>query len=204
MIVFSVNKLAKSYGPRGVFHSLSFSSSSGSITAITGPNGSGKSTLSRVLMGLTPPSSGKITVTAEGREVDIDRRLRLMATVTPYFSLYEALTGAENFVFFHRLRGRKAGSGEIDRWLDVFGLGGRGNDPLGDYSSGMRQRLKFAISVSLKPEILFLDEPASNLDSAGKEIVFAELLKLKAETVIFWATNEPEELQYADKVVRLV
>ena len=67
----------------------------------------------------------------------------------------------------------------------------------------MRQRLKFAISLALNPDILFIDEPASNLDQDGKQIVFREVGALKPTTLIFWATNEPDELAYAERVVRL-
>ncbi|HSH00492.1 MAG TPA: ABC transporter ATP-binding protein [candidate division Zixibacteria bacterium] len=203
MISFAVNNLAKRFGPRGVFRDLTFEVTQGQTIAITGPNGSGKSTLSKILMGLLPPSAGAISVTLNGAELTHAERMRHMAAVTPYFNLYEALTGYENFLFFARLRDREFTTAALDDWLLRFGLGGRGADMLGEYSSGMRQRLKFAIALALDPEILFVDEPASNLDQDGKSIVFREISALKQSTLIFWATNEPEELSYADKVVRL-
>jgi len=209
MITFKTDNLAKRFGSRGIFRNLSFEAHTGSVIALTGPNGSGKSTLSKILMGLLPASAGTITVTAdtassESVSLSLAERMSLTAAVTPYFSLYEALTGYENFAFFANLRNREFDVEQAESWLTTFGLAGRGDDALGSYSSGMRQRMKFAISFALEPEMLFLDEPASNLDQSGKAIVFEQAQKLKKSALIFWATNEPEELQYADKVVRLV
>ncbi len=203
MLTLKTDKLAKRFGNRGIFSNLSFEAQTGSVIALTGPNGSGKSTLSKILMGLLPASAGTITVTADNRELSLHERMSRTAVVTPYFNLYEALTGYENFSFFSSLRNQTYDLDSAERWLETFGLAGRGEDALGSYSSGMRQRLKFAISFALEPEMLFLDEPASNLDKSGKAIVFEQAQKIKKNALIFWATNEPEELQYADRVVRL-
>ena len=203
MLTYKADNLAKRFGNRGIFRNLTFEATTGSVIALTGPNGSGKSTLSKILMGLLPASAGTISVSLDETTLSLHERMIRTAAVTPYFNLYEALTGYENFAFFARLRDRKYDPAHAEKWLATFGLAGRGDDALGGYSSGMRQRLKFAISFALKPEILFLDEPGSNLDTNGKAIVFSETQKLKSHTLIFWATNEPEELQYADRVVRL-
>jgi heme exporter protein A len=209
MLTFKTDNLAKRFGSRGIFRKLSFEAQTGSVVALTGPNGSGKSTLSRILMGLLPASAGTITVTSktmnnESRELSLHERMTRTAAVTPYFNLYDALTGFENFAFYTRLRDRTFDLERAEGWLETFGLAGRGEDALGSYSSGMRQRLKFAVSFALEPDMLFLDEPGSNLDQSGKAIVFEQAQKIKPSALIFWATNEPEELQYADKVVRLV
>lgn len=204
MITFSVKNLAKRFGPRGVFRDLTFEAKTGSIVAITGPNGSGKSTLSKILMGLLPSSSGEIVASNGDSTLTLAERMERTAAVTPYFSLYEALTGYENLRFFTGLRGLTLSRAEMDSWLERFGLAGRGEDYVGGYSSGMRQRLKFAIAFAQQPQILFLDEPASNLDESGKAIVFDQAKKMSEKALIFWATNEPDELQYADRVVRLV
>ncbi len=213
MITFRTDNLAKRFGSRGIFRNLSFEAHTGSVIALTGPNGSGKSTLSKILMGLLPASAGTITVTSTipsvsedsvSQELSLAERMLRTEAVTPYFSLYDALTGYENFAFFARLRNKDFDVKHAESWLSTFGLAGRGDDAVGSYSSGMRQRMKFAISFALEPEILFLDEPASNLDQSGKAIVFEQAQKIKSNALIFWATNEPDELQYADKVVRLV
>lgn len=203
MLFFKADNLAKHFGNRGVFRNLTFETRTGAVIALTGPNGSGKSTLSKILMGLLPASAGTITVTVENRALSLPERMSRTAVVTPYFNLYDALTGYENFAFFARLRDRTYEIDFAESWLERFGLAGRGEDALGDYSSGMRQRLKFAISFALEPDMLFLDEPGSNLDQAGKAIVFEQAQRIKERALIFWATNEQDELQYADKVVRL-
>lgn len=203
MLEYSVQNLSKRFGSRGIFHDLTFISSTGSITAIAGPNGSGKSTLCKILMGLLPQSDGEIAVSRDNSVLSLQQRLDLTSVVTPYFNLYEPLTGDENFEFFAKVRGKSIDPKSREQWLERFGLGGRGADFVGAYSSGMRQRLKFAVALALEPELLFIDEPASNLDDSGKEIVFREVTALRDRALIFWATNETNELSFADRVVRL-
>ena len=203
MISLETHSLAKRFGTRGVFRDLTFSASLGQTIAISGPNGSGKSTLLKTLLGLVEPSEGTITVSGAGRELTRAQRLEMSAAVTPYFSLYEALSGAENFIFFCRLRGVSCSENDIESALQTFGLAGRGADRVSGYSSGMRQRLKFALALFLKPKLLFVDEPGVNLDDDGREIVFRELKKHHDSALIFWATNESDELAHADRIIEL-
>lgn len=203
MISLKTDALAKRFGARGVFRDLTFSASLGQTIAISGPNGSGKSTLLKTLLGIVEPSEGTITVSDSDRRLTRAERLDISVAVTPYFNLYEALSGAENFIFFCRLRGAGCSENDIESALETFGLGGRGSDRVGGYSSGMRQRLKFALALFLKPKLLFVDEPGANLDDDGREIVFRELGKLHDRALIFWATNESDELVHADRIIKL-
>ncbi len=203
MITLKTQALAKRFGTRGVFRDLTFSASVGQTIAISGSNGSGKSTLVKTLLGIVEPSEGTISVTDSERELTRAERLDISAAVTPYFNLYEALSGAENFIFFCRLRGLSCSANDIESALGVFGLSGRGADRVSGYSSGMRQRLKFALALFLKPKLLFVDEPGVNLDDDGREIVFRELKKHHDRALIFWATNESDELVHADRIIKL-
>jgi heme exporter protein A len=87
--------------------------------------------------------------------------------------------------------------------LERVGLAGRGGDPVSEYSSGMRQRLKYAQALLHRPPLLFLDEPTANLDEAGSSIVADIIAEQKMRGVLVLATNEPEEVAFGDEVLHL-
>jgi len=203
MLTLQAKNLSKRFGQRIIFRNISFDNKAGRIIGIAGPNGSGKSTLLKILMGLTMPSSGEIIACDENDRLKASQRMDISAAVTPYFDLYEPLSGLEHLNFFRKLRGLAPEDSQNERWLETFEIAERAKDPVSVYSSGMRQRLKLALAFSLSPRILFLDEPASNLDSTGNEIVLAEAKKASETMMIFWASNTEAEIELADEVVRL-
>jgi heme exporter protein A len=113
------------------------------------------------------------------------------------------LTGEENLLFFVNVSGGHLTGKELNSLLERVGLEGRGSDPVAVYSSGMKQRLKYALALARKPAYLFLDEPTSNLDGAGREMVTDIIEEYRAQAVVVIATNEPEEQGFAGKFCRL-
>ncbi len=195
--------LAKRYNRRQVFSGLNGVVSEGRSLVITGANGSGKSTLVRVLCGLVRPSRGEVAVHLDGAAlapVDCRREIGLVA---PDLALYGELTAEENLAFFARVRGLELTKQDFAAMLERVGLGGRGGDPVGEYSSGMRQRLKYAQALLHRPRLLFLDEPTANLDEAGSAIVADIIAEQKTLGILVLATNEPEEVAFGDEVLRL-
>ncbi|MCB0313153.1 MAG: hypothetical protein KDH84_07805, partial [Calditrichaeota bacterium] len=73
--------------------------------------------------------------------------------------------------------------------------------PLKSYSSGMLQRVKYVMALYDQPRVLFLDEPTSNLDEAGKQLVYEVVQAQKRDHIVIIATNEPEEIRLAEKRV---
>ena len=123
--------------------------------------------------------------------------------ISPELALYEMLTAYENLRFFGKLAGLKLTREELDQLLESVGLSGRGDDYVGAYSSGMKQRLKYAVCLMAKPEILLLDEPTANLDDAGKKIVDDIISRQMRERILIIATNETEDLARVERVIRL-
>ncbi len=203
MLTLEARDLCKSYAGRRVLKDINLRVSTGEILAIAGPNGSGKSTLLKILLGLVQPTSGSVLVSEGERSLALVNRFALSAVVTPYFEIYDTLSAAENFRFYNSLRGKSASDSDIDSSLTSFGLSGRSADRVSSYSSGMRQRLKLAIALSVEPALLFLDEPSSNLDESGKVIMIEAVTAVKSKKVVIWATNDPDEAQRADKVISL-
>ena len=89
--------------------------------------------------------------------------------------------------------------GWIDALFDRFALSRYRKQNVKGYSSGMRQRLKYIFALMAKPEILFLDEPTSNLDHAGSEEVYAVMEEQKREKILVFATNDVNEIKFGDQ-----
>lgn len=205
-ISVALSEVAHRFGARKVFASVSAEVFAGQTLAITGPNGSGKSTLLRIVAGLLPPTQGKVTLTVNGRELNPEDRRHFLGYVAPDLTLYRELTGAENLQFFAKLRGIHLTRDDLIALLTEVGLRGRGRDPVRAYSSGMRQRLKYAFALLARPPILLLDEPTANLDTEGRamveRVIAAQRTRLGGGLTIL-ATNEPHETAWGDTLVRL-
>ncbi len=153
------------YGPRTLFDGLSASVAAGETLVVTGANGAGKSTLLKIVAGLARPESGAVRFIGERKGGAEQNRLQF-GYASPDVNVYGELSGLENIDFFARLRGLPPGQGiEL---LEQVGLSvSRGKDPTGAYSSGMRQRLKLAVSLLGAPPLLVWDEPTLALDERG-------------------------------------
>lgn len=204
--VVRLNKVSHHFGTRKVFSPLEITLRSGETGVITGVNGSGKSTLFRIIAGLLQPANGSVEILRGGKSLDATARRSFIGYVSPDLTLYRELTGAENLRFFSELQGRELRKSELAELLNEVGLKGRGRDLVGSYSSGMRQRLKYAFALLNAPPILLLDEPTANLDVSGREMVERILARQREHPeggVTLIATNEPRELDWGDILVRL-
>jgi len=202
-ISLSIENLSQRFAARQVFSGISARAESGETLVIAGPNGSGKSTLLKIIAGLLPPSGGRASVSSGGENLDSAERRRLIGYVSPDLSLYSELSGAENLLFFGRLRGLNLAREDLIRLLDRVGLKGRGRDFVGSYSAGMKQRLKFAFALMHEPPLLLLDEPTANLDSQGAAVVRSIVADQRKIGIAVIATNDEAEVKWGDRVVKL-
>lgn len=203
MYSLKVNQLAKRFGSRKVFSEIDLDLRTGQSISIVGPNGSGKSTLLKVLLMQLRPTRGKVEYAFDGKDLDVDDIRSRSSLVAPYLNLYDHLSAEENLKFFSSVAGDHVTGKEINKLLASVGLEGRGSDYVADYSSGMKQRLKYAVALLNEPDFLFLDEPSSNLDEDGKQII-AEIIEMyRKKSIIVIATNEPQEYGFAEQICRL-
>ncbi|MEN3038361.1 MAG: ABC transporter ATP-binding protein [Candidatus Kryptonium sp.] len=195
--------IRKSFGRLLVFDSVNFELGIGSSLAIAGRNGSGKSTLVKIIAGLLSPSSGEVIYQIDGKKIDKLEWFKYVGFVAPYLQLYDEFTGYENIEILAKIRGLRNYKEKINQILELVNLYSRRNDLVRGYSSGMKQRLKYACALLHEPTVLILDEPTSNLDSEGVEMVWALAEKQRKNGILIVATNEPEELQMCDDVINL-
>jgi heme exporter protein A len=200
-----VENLTRSFGSRRIVGPLSFSLEPGRVLAVAGQNGSGKTTLVRVLAGLLRPSSGDVFLARDGARTPPRDAPWAIGWVAPDLSLYAELTAAENLRFFARLHGRPAGAGWAEERIAGAGLDPAriAAHPLRALSTGQRQRVKLAFATLHEPAVLFLDEPSSNLDDAGRGIVAKVVGEQRERGLCVVASNDPGDLALADERITL-
>lgn len=201
-VALELKDISKSFGARDVLSKINLSIDSGCLV-ITGRNGSGKSTLLKIIARLIQPTEGEVVFTLDGNILPSDMRRDLVGMVAPDLSLYDELSAIENLKFFAEVRGIYRSDDEPKSLLDSLGLQTRENDLVGAYSSGMKQRIKYAFAVMHNPPVLLLDEPSANLDEGGIEIVDGIIKKWRERGIVVLATNEKSELGYGDKILEL-
>jgi len=203
MYRLDAQNVKKTFGPRVVLRDISLSLGVGDSLAVTGANGSGKTTLLRILAGLALPSRGKVDFFRKDQKLGRNEIRGLVSYIGPELALYDSLTAAENLRFFAKLRGISLDQALIGKIMEMVGLGGREEDFYHAYSSGMKQRLKYAVALLNDPVFLLLDEPTANLDKDGKIVVSGIIARQKERGVLIIATNEKEEYGFAEKRYRL-
>ncbi len=203
MFRIAAAKITQRFEQRRLFADLTVDLRTGESLAVTGPNGSGKSTLLLILARLLRPTKGEVQYFEDEVALEESGWRGGIGFVSPYMNLYDQLSGEENLKFFAGLSGLSLTGKRINELLELVGLAGRGHDLVGQYSSGMKQRLKYAVSLRSDPAWLFLDEPTANLDESGKEMVRTIIEKCRAGSVIVIATNEAEEYELAQKQCQL-
>ena len=189
--------LSKEFNRSAVFKDISFSLSSPASLSITGKNGAGKSTLSKIIAGLLSSTRGTIAYSVNGKQIGIEEFKHYIGFVSPYLNLYDEFTALENLQILSRIRKADQQQEErIKELLVLVGLWNRRDDMVGTFSSGMKQRLKYAFALLHNPQVLILDEPTSNLDAEGIEVIKQIMLEQKKTRILIIATNDQEEADW--------
>jgi heme exporter protein A len=194
--------VGKRYGLRRVLQNITLNARCGEVVVVTGENGSGKSTLLKIIAGLLRPSRGEVIIS--GAKEAAARRF-LVGYAAPDLHLYSELTAHENLAFYYQVRTGTAESRERrERRLETVGLGGRGDDLLTTYSSGMRQRMRLAFATGHEVPLLLLDEPSLALDVKGVALVGEIIARQRQQGgATLLATNDPREATLGDRVIAL-
>jgi ABC-2 type transport system ATP-binding protein len=163
--VITIEGLTKRYGGFTAVDDITFTARAGRVTGFLGPNGAGKSTTLRVMVGLTPPTSGSATI--DGRRfADLPNPGLEVGVLLDASALHAGRTGREILAIAQQTIGLPAS--RVGEMTDLVSLSDDEADRrVRDYSLGMRQRLGIATALIGDPEVLILDEPANGLDPAG-------------------------------------
>lgn len=203
MVELELVGLGKAFGGRVLFRDVGARVRSGECLAVTGPNGSGKSTLLRIVAALTRPTRGQAWLRVDSTPLAGPGLRAAVGLVSPALALYDELTARENLEFFARVRGLRLDQSHYLALLERVGLDPRNPARLRAFSSGMKQRLKYAFAIQAEPLLLLLDEPSANLDGAGVEMARAVMAEQRSRGVLVLATNDAQEAAAAEHQIRL-
>ena len=192
-----LQNLTKWYGPLCAVQDLSLEVEN-EIFGLLGPNGSGKTTTIRMLTTLLEPSFGKAFVCGHdiGREPG---RVREKISYVPQEMAVDAkFTGRENIRFYAKMYGVHDRENRINEVLEVMDLSDRADDPVKNFSGGMRRRLELAQALVHEPEVLFLDEPTVGLDVSARKKIWEHINRLRENGMtVFVTTHYLEEADAA-------
>ena len=173
----------------------------GEVFGLLGPNGAGKTTLIRILVGLLTPTEGSAHVLDRDVTEDIGYIRERVALLPQEAGIYERLTARENMIYYGGMCGipEDVLNERADNLLDLVGLREKEDYQVKGFSGGMKRKVLVARALIIEPEIIFLDEPTTGVDTIGARVVRSLLKKLSAErdqTIILTThdLNEVSEL----------
>ena len=172
--MIKVESLTRKYGSFTAVDDITFTAHPGRVTGFLGPNGAGKSTTMRIMVGLTPPTSGSATIGGR-RFADLPNTGLEVGVLLDASAQHAGRTGREILTIAQRMMGLPAS--RVDEMLERVSLTPtEAKRRVRNYSLGMRQRLGIATALIGEPEVLILDEPANGLDPAGTVLLSSHLL----------------------------
>ena len=201
--MIEVDNATKRYHNVTAVDGVSFTARNAEVLALLGPNGAGKTSTVRMIMGITAPDEGRITVTVDGRPA----ALHELGYLPEERGLHKGVPIARTLGFFGRLQGMSKNDAKDSarQWLDRLSLGDRAGDKVEELSRGNQQKVQFAASVLHRPRVAVLDEPFSGLDPVNQELFIDLIHELRDQgtTVLLSAHQMSLVEKVADRVVLL-
>ncbi len=200
----AVERLVKIYKTIPAVDGISFTLAPGSITGLLGGNGAGKTTTIAMIMGLTTPTSGRVSVLGADMPRERYRVLLRMNFECPYVEVPMRLTVRQNLTVFGLLYGvedLRERIAELGRQLDLTDLLDR---PTGRLSAGQKTRVSLAKALINNPDVLLLDEPTASLDPDTADWVRAHLAdycRQRQATVLLASHNMAEVERLCERVI---
>jgi ABC-type multidrug transport system ATPase subunit len=196
--------LGRRYGRQWIFKDLSHDFRPGTATAVLGPNGAGKSTLLSILAGQLLPTAGEVRYELDGKPLPVADVPRQLAYCAPYLDLPEDFTLLELLAFHTRLKPLRPGISNADL-VDIMYLQKARHQPVREFSSGMKQRLKLGLALYAAAPLLLLDEPTTNLDATGAAWYQEHVARVRqnADRLVIVSSNVPAEYAFCEAQVRI-
>ena len=203
--IIEISGLTKKYGDLTAVDRLNLSVNRGEVFGLLGPNGAGKSTTILMMLGLTEPTAGRVTVCgidATRQPIEVKRKTGYLPDEVGF---YDNRTGLENLVYTAKLNRIPSGeaTARATRLMERVGLQDALHKKTGTYSRGMRQRLGLADVLIKSPEVIILDEPTLGIDPLGVREFLDLIVQLSKEeglTVLLSSHHLHQVQQVCDRV----
>jgi ABC-2 type transport system ATP-binding protein len=195
---FALHGLTKRFGQVTAVNGVTVEVAPGEVVALLGPNGAGKSTTVDMLLGLTKPDAGAVTVAAGSPREAVDRGL--LGAMMQNGALLPDATVGEIVDLIVSTHAKPLPAAEV---IARAGLGSLVKRRCGKLSGGERQRVRFALALAGDPQLLVLDEPTAAMDVDGRRAFWTAIREFAAtgRTVLFATHYLAEAEDYADRVV---
>ncbi|MCL2126906.1 MAG: ABC transporter ATP-binding protein [Treponema sp.] len=200
-----IQNLIQVFNRQEILHGLNFTVNEGEFLSILGPSGCGKTTILRILIGLLPPTSGKII--KDGNDITaLPASKRNMGIVFQNYALFQNMSVLGNveyaLKFNKELKSRSRAIAE--NIIEQVGLGEHiGKKPY-KLSGGQQQRVAIARTLACNPEIILFDEPMSALDAATRLLLRGEIKRIQRQfhsTMIYITHDQEEAFALSDRVM---
>src|SRR5215475_3948357 len=196
-ITVKLERVSKSFGEFTAVRELSLDVRAGRVFGLLGPNGAGKTTTIRMIVNITAPDSGSISLFGHKIDAQLQDRIGYLPEER---GLYRRMRIVDQLRFFAELKNvrGKGIDAKIDEWLARVKLSEWKNKRSMELSKGMQQKIQFITSVLHDPDLLILDEPCSGLDPINVELLKEVVLDLKraGKTIIF----STHQMEVAEKI----
>lgn len=191
MTAIKIKNLTKIFGSFRAVSSLNLELKENRVLGFLGPNGAGKTTTLRMLVGLSRPTSGEISIAGEKVIFGNSSTNKLLGYLPEQLSFYNWMSGEEYLVFIADIfnLSQSTKTKKINELLELVDLTSAKTRKIGAYSNGMRQRLGIAQAIINSPKVLIMDEPVSALDPIGRRDVLAIISNLKKHMTIVLSTH---------------
>ncbi|WP_343564852.1 ATP-binding cassette domain-containing protein [Sphingobacterium sp.] len=200
----TLKDIGRRYNREWIFRHINYRFESGKSYAVLGQNGSGKSTLLKVLSGSLSSSEGELIYTDGERIIGIDQVYRQLSIAAPYVELIEEFTLRELFDFHFQFKPYLQGF-DKESVLNLLGLENALDKEIKYFSSGMRQRVKLVLACCSHSDLVLLDEPTSNLDTAGEEWYLDLIDRTKRDFRMFIiCSNQKKEYEFCDERISII
>ncbi|SFB52810.1 ABC transporter ATP-binding protein [Algoriphagus aquimarinus] len=202
MLKIHLEEASKRFQYEWIFKNLNLELSQGNSLAITGSNGSGKSTLLKCLSGSIPISSGKIDYILDGKPISETDWFSYLSISAPYMEVPEEFSLEELLDFHFKFKKPLDGisSKEI---IEQLYLSQHALKAVGQFSSGMKQRLKLGLALFSDVPLILLDEPTSNLDKKGIDWYQEMMREYGKNRILVICSNEPREYTFCEQKITL-
>lgn len=196
--VLEVRALRKVFGDLTAVDGISFTVNEGEIYGFLGPNGAGKTTSISMICGLLEPTEGEVLVQGIGIRENPREVKRRLGVVPQEVAVYEELSARQNLDFWGGIFGLRGGilRRRVAELLDQVGLEDRADEPVKNFSGGMKRRLNLAMGLVHDPQLILLDEPTVGIDPQARHKILDIVKEVVAQgRTVLYTTHYLEEAE---------